>query len=120
MIMYVCQTQSSLSRNIPPPSHYIVFHNVTSDGNQRIIVYDTNVTINAPNDQFEANSAYSMQVVAVNVIGQGPVSEIIFSEFNFELLVERKSAIRGTLLSHTFLNHMLNPASVKVLSYSQH
>ena len=47
---------------------------MTSDGDQGIIVYATNVTI-------EANVVYSIQVVAVNVIGQGPVSETTLSEF---------------------------------------
>ena len=94
MYRYIKHMQSSLSTNIPPPSHYTVYHNVTSDGNQGIIVYATYVTINAPSDRFEANSAYSLQVVAVNVIGQGPDRETTFSEFNFELLVERKSFIR--------------------------
>ena len=62
-------------------SHYIVYHNVTSDGNQGIIAYDTSVTINVTNDQFEDNAVYSIQVAAVNVIGQGPVSETTLSEF---------------------------------------
>ena len=95
--------------NVPPPSHYIVYHNVTSDGNQGIIVYVTNVTINASSDQFQANSAYSMQVVAVNEIGPGPVSETTFSEFNFELSVEGKSSIRCTLLSNTFFEPHAEP-----------
>ena len=69
--------QSSLSLSIPPVSHYIVYHNVTSDGDQGIIVYDTSVTIHVPNDQFETTAVYSMQVAAVNVIGQGPVTETI-------------------------------------------
>ena len=62
-------------------SHYIVYHNVTSDGVQGIIAYDTSVTINFSNDQFEPNAIYSIQVAAVNVIGQGPVSETTLSEF---------------------------------------
>ena len=66
--------------NVPPVTHYIVYHNVTSDGDQGIIVYDTSVTINVTNDQFEANAVYSMQVAAVNVIGQGRVSETTFSK----------------------------------------
>ena len=48
-------------------THYIVYHSVTSDGDQGIIVYDTSVTINVTNDQFEANAVYSMEVAAVNV-----------------------------------------------------
>ena len=66
--------------SIPPVSYYIVYHNVTSNGDQGIITYDANVTINVTNDQFEANAVYSIQVAAVNVIGQGPVIETIFSE----------------------------------------
>ena len=62
-------------------SHYIVYHNVTSDGDQGIIVYDTMVTINVTNDQIEADAVYSIQVAAVNVIGQGPVSETTLSKF---------------------------------------
>ena len=73
-------TLSAWSVSIPPASHYIVYHNVTSDGNQGIIAYDTSVTINVGSDLFEANAVYSIRVVAVNVIGQGPVSETIFSE----------------------------------------
>ena len=65
--------------NVPPVTHYIVYHNVTSDGDQGIIVYDTSVTINVTNDQFEANAVYSMQVAAVNVIGQGPISHADYS-----------------------------------------
>ena len=57
--------------------YYIVHHNVTSNGDQGIIVYDTNVTINIPNNQFEAIAVYSIQVAAVNVIGQGPVKKTI-------------------------------------------
>ena len=67
--------------NIPPVSHYIVCHNVTSDGDQGIIAYDTSVTINVTNDQFEANALYSIQVAAVNIIGQGPLRETTLSEF---------------------------------------
>ena len=58
-------------------SHYIVYHNVTSDGDQGIIVYDTNVTIPVPEDHLRENAIYAMQVAAVNVIGQGPVRETI-------------------------------------------
>ena len=81
MHMWVKQTQSflPLSSSIPPVSHYIVYHNVTSDGDQRIMTYDTIVTITVTNDQFEANAVYSMQVAAVNVIGQGPVAETSLS-----------------------------------------
>ena len=61
--------------NVPPVTHYIVYHNVTSDGDQGIIVYDTSVTINVTNDQFEVNAVYCMQVTAVNVTGQGPISQ---------------------------------------------
>ena len=82
MIIYVrTQTQSPLSVNVPPLSHYIVYHNVTSDGDQGIIVHDTNVTINVASDHFQTNAVYSIQVVAVNVIGQGPISETTLSEF---------------------------------------
>ena len=74
-------TQISLPVNIPPVSHYLVYHNVTSDGGQGIIIaYDINVTINVANDQFETVAIYSIQVAAMNVIGQGPVSETSFSE----------------------------------------
>ena len=55
-------------------SHY---HNVTSDGDQGITVYDTSVNIHVANDQFEAITVYLIQVAAVNVIGQGPVRETI-------------------------------------------
>ena len=79
--MYVHQIQISLSVNIPPLSHYIVYHNVTSDGGQGIIVHDTSVTVNVTNHQFKANAVYSIQVAAVNVIGQGPVNETTLSEF---------------------------------------
>ena len=82
MIIYVrTQTQSPLSVNVPPLSHYIVYHNVTSDGDQGIIVYDTSVTINVASDHFQTNAAYSIHVVTVNVIGQGPISETTLSEF---------------------------------------
>ena len=54
---------------------------MTSDGDQGIIAYDTTVTINVTNDQFIANSVFVIQVAAVNVIGQGPVSETTLSEF---------------------------------------
>ena len=73
--------QNFLSPNIPAVSHYIVYHNVTSDGDKGIIAYVTSVTINVTNDQFEANAVYSIQVAAVNIIGQGPVSETTLSEF---------------------------------------
>ena len=62
-------------------SHYIVYHNVTSDGDQGLIVYDTSVTIYVTNDQFEVNATYTIQVAAVNVIGQGPLSETTLSEY---------------------------------------
>ena len=68
-------------------SFYIVYHNVTSDGDQGIIAYDTNVTIHVSNDQFEANAVYWIQVAAVNVIGQGPVKETILCEWFFEFSV---------------------------------
>ena len=70
-----------MSVNIPPPSHYVVYHNVTSDSDQGITVYDTSVTINVTNDQFEVSAVYAIQVVAVNVIGPGPVSQATLSEF---------------------------------------
>ena len=57
-----------------------MYHNVTSDGDQGIITYNSNVTINVFNDQFESNAVYSIQVAAVNVIGQGPVNETTLSE----------------------------------------
>ena len=57
-----------------------MYHNVTSVGDQGIIVYDTNVTIHVSNEHFEANAVYSMQVAAVNLIGQGPVCETTLSE----------------------------------------
>ena len=72
--------QVSFSLSIPPVSYYIVYHNVTSDGDQGIIVYDTNMSISVSNDQIETTAVYAIQVAAVNVIGQGPASEIIFSE----------------------------------------
>ena len=53
---------------------------MTSDGDEGIIVYDTNVNILVPNDQFEATTVYLIQVAAVNVIGQGPVRETILSK----------------------------------------
>ena len=67
-------------------SHYIVYHNVTSDGDQGIIVYDTSVTIYVPVDQFEVNTVYFIQMAPVNVIGQGPVTESILSKclLNFQ------------------------------------
>ena len=79
--MYAHQTQSPLSLNIPPPSHYILYHNVTCDGDQGIIVYDTSVTIYVTNNQLNTNAIYFIQVAAVNVIGQGPVNETTLSEF---------------------------------------
>ena len=78
--MYVHQIQISGSVNIPPLSHYIVYHNVTSDGDQGVTVHDASVTINVTNDHFQANAVYYIQVVAVNVIGQGPVDETTLSE----------------------------------------
>ena len=75
-----------MSPGIPPVSHYIVYHNVTSDGDQGVIVYDTSVDILVPNDQFEATTVYLIQVAAVNTIGQGPVKETILSEV-FEFLI---------------------------------
>ena len=66
-------------------SHYILYHNVTSDGDQGIIVYDTSVTIYVNNDEFEASPTYTIQVAAVNVIGQGPLKKNTFSKF-FEFL----------------------------------
>ena len=68
-------------------SHYIVYHNVTSDGDQGNIAYDTNVNIIVSNDQFEENAAY-IQVAAVNVIGQGPVTETTLSKCCFEFSAE--------------------------------
>ena len=85
-------------------SYYIVNHNVTSDGDhQGITTYDTSVTIKVINDHFAigANVVYSVQVAAVNVIGQGPVSETTLSEF--ELLVERNFSIKGAVVCHTYL-----------------
>ena len=64
-----------MSLSIPPVSHYIVHHNVTSDGDQGIIVYDTTVTIIVLNNDFGANAVYAIQVAAVNIIGQGPLRE---------------------------------------------
>ena len=66
-----------MSLILPPVSHYIVYHNVTSDGEQGIVVYDANVTIHVPNDQLGTNAVYSIQVAAVNVIGQGPLNGAI-------------------------------------------
>ena len=86
--MYIYQTQNSMSLNVPPVSHYIVYHNVTSDGEHGIIAYDTSVTINVSNDQFEENSTYSIQVAAVNILGQGPVTETTLSKCFFEFSVE--------------------------------
>ena len=79
--MYAHQTQSPWSLNIPPLSHYTVYHNVTCDGDQGIIVYDTSVTIYVTNGQFNTTPIYFIQVAAVNVIGQGPVNETTLSEF---------------------------------------
>ena len=59
---------------------------MTSDGDQGIIAYYTSVTISVTNDQFEVNAVYSIQVVAVNAVGQGPASEVIFSECLFDIL----------------------------------
>ena len=76
---------------------------MTSDGDhQEIIVYDTSVTVNVTNNHLiiGANSIYSIQVAAVNVIGQGPVSETTLSEF--ELSVEGKLLGRGAVNSHTY------------------
>ena len=81
MTLYVHPIQSFLLVNIPPLSHYLVYHNVTSDGDQGIIVYDTSVTIHFTNNQFKANAVYSIKVAAVNVVGQGPLRETILSEF---------------------------------------
>ena len=83
MIMWLHQTQSSLSLSIPPLSHYIVYHNVTSDGDQGITTSDTNVTINVSiNNQSQPNVVYTIRVAAVNVIGQGSFSEITLREYN--------------------------------------
>ena len=73
--------QSFLSENVPPVTYYVVYHNVTSDGDQGTIAYDTMVIINVTNDQFKTNAVYSVKVAAVNVIGQSPSSENIFSEW---------------------------------------
>ena len=81
-------TQSSLSLSIPPVSHYIVYQNVTSDGDHGIIVYDTKVTIHVSDDQFEASATYSIQVAAVNLIGQGPVTETTLGKCLFDFSVE--------------------------------
>ena len=59
---------------------------MTSDGDQGIITYDTSVTLSVTNDQFEENAIYVIQVVAVNAIGQGPVSEATLSECLFDIL----------------------------------
>ena len=64
-------------------SQYIVYHNVTSDGDQGIVAYDTNVTISVSGYQLEANAIYSVQVAAVNLIGQGPVTETTLSKYLF-------------------------------------
>ena len=82
------QTQISMSVNIPPVSHYIVYHNVTSDGDQGIMAYDTSVTINVTDDQFEADAVYFIQVAAVNIIGQGPVRETTLSKCFLEFSIE--------------------------------
>ena len=85
--MYVHQKQDSLSVNISPPvSHYIVYHNVTSDGDQGIIVYDASFTINVTNNALKANVVYSIQVVALNVVGQGLVSETTLRNYFGEVL----------------------------------
>ena len=96
--MYVHQIQISLLVYIPPLSHYIVYHNATSDGGHGIIVYDTSVTINVTNDQFQANAVYYVQVVAVNVIGQGPVNETTLSEF--WVISGKEILIKCALISH--------------------
>ena len=81
-------TQSSLLLGIPPVSHYVVYHNVTSDGDQGITAYDTHLNINVSNDQFEENAVYSIQVAPVNVIGQGPVTKTTLSKCCLEFSVE--------------------------------
>ena len=75
--IYVQVNQSSFSLILPPVLYYIVYHNVTSDGDQGIVAYDANVTIHVPNDLFGTNAVYSIQVAAVNVIGQGSLNEAI-------------------------------------------
>ena len=57
-----------------------MYHNVTCDGEQGIIVYDTSVTINVTNHQFNTVDIYSIQVAAVNAIGRGPVGQNTLSE----------------------------------------
>ena len=69
-------------------SYYIVYHNVTSDGDLGIIAYHTNVNINVCNDQFEENAVKLIQVAAVNVIGQGPLTETTLSKCCCEFPVE--------------------------------
>ena len=64
-----------MSVNIPPVLHYIIYHNVTSDGDQGIMAYGTSVTIDVTDDKFEADAVYSIQVAAVNIIGQGSFRE---------------------------------------------
>ena len=81
-------TQSSFSPGIPPVSYYIVYHNVTSHGDQGIIALDINVNINVCNDQFEQNAVKFIQVAAVNIIGQGPLTETTLSKCCFEFPVE--------------------------------
>ena len=44
-------------------------------------MHNTNMTINVTNDQFKTNTVYSIQVAAVNVVGQGPISKTTLSEF---------------------------------------
>ena len=83
-ILILVTLQSCLLSNVPPVSHYIVYHNVTIDGDQGITVYDTSVTINVTDDQFEANAVYCIQVAAVNIIGQGPVRKTTLSKCSFE------------------------------------
>ena len=67
-----------MSVNIPPVSHYIVYHNVTSDGDQGIMVYDISVTINVNDDQFDEDTVYSIQVAAVNIIDQAQLEKPLY------------------------------------------
>ena len=69
-------------------SHYVVYHNVTSNGDQGITAYATNVNINVSNNQFEENAVYSIQVAPVNVIGQGPLTETTLSKCCFKFSAE--------------------------------
>ena len=75
------ETHKASSLNIPPVLHYIIYHNVTSDGEQGICANDANVTINVTNDQFDAMFVYAIQIAAVNIIGQGSISETTLGEF---------------------------------------